>query len=243
MGVGPHSTLRKVEVELQAPAPAVAVIARCDAAGVRPLPQIAAVLVRLAEIGTVGVAQHPQRAKRLFIDHGASGNPARRVVAVRALRPGNAGAFSLANGAADAKVHTLAVGAPLIAFRLARRFAFGKAETSDAVFGVGACRFTPRYADIVDAISTGATGDAASALARAAWPAPGSTGLRLALALLAALAGATLFLALLGRRLVVTDTQQGGEARDETKRGATCAQGLDDPVETMRIHDAPILTS
>ena len=65
----------------------------------------------------------------------------------------------------------------------------------------------------------------------------------LALALLAALAGATLFLALLGRRLVVTDTQQGGEARDETKRGATCAQGLDDPVETMRIHDAPILTS
>jgi hypothetical protein len=94
---------------------------------------------------------------------------------------------------------------------------------------------------VVDALFPRAQGTACSALAEAARTASGRAGLRLALALLAALARPALLLALFGRRLVLARSQEGADAGDQTDYGSPGAQSLDEAVESLGVHHLSFL--
>jgi hypothetical protein len=88
---------------------------------------------------------------------------------------------------------------------------------------------------VFEAIDPRALGHAAPALAGAARTTPRRSALGLALALLAALAGAARLLAL-GRGIVVSDAQHDADASHETERRTPGAQGLDEVSEPLAVH-------
>jgi hypothetical protein len=89
---------------------------------------------------------------------------------------------------------------------------------------------------VVDALLWRARGAANPARADTARTASRRAGLRLALALLAALARPALLLALLGRCLIAIHAGQCDKANGETDNGPAGAQGLGEVVEAVAVH-------